>query len=154
MKQLSPRRPASGFTLLEIIVVMTIMMLIVGIGYASFAFFDDEDPFEKPVQQLTQMSKFALNTAVIQHRGMIIGFGEEGFGVVGATAEGMSSFFVPEGMKISIKRWGGKGWEDAEGQFWHFGEQGICDPIKVRFEIKNSGSREIGFHALTGGLVE
>ena len=62
MKRLSPCRRTSAFTLFEIIIVMSIMMLIVGIGYASFSFFEDEDPFEKPVQQLSQMSKFSLNT--------------------------------------------------------------------------------------------
>jgi hypothetical protein len=56
-----------------------------------------------------------LNTAVIQHRGMMIGFGEEGFGVVGASAEGMSLFSVPKDMKILIKRWQGKGWEKSRG---------------------------------------
>ena len=154
MKRLSLSRRHSAFTLLEIIVVMSIMMLIVGIGYASFTFFEDEDPFEKPVQQLTQMSKFSLNTAVIQHRGMMIGFGEEGFGVVGASAEGMSLFTVPKDMKILIKRWQGKGWEKAEGQFWRFGEQGICEPVKIRLEIKNGGSREVTFHPLTGGTLD
>lgn len=151
MLRLSPRAPVSGFTLLEIIVVMTIMMLIVGIGYASFSFFDDEDPFEKSAQQLTQMSKHALNTAVLQHRGMIISFGENQFGIVGDSSAGMGSYTVPAEMKIQLKRWQGKDWEDAEGQIWRFGEQGICEPLKVRFEIKNVGSREVTFHPLTGG---
>ena len=154
MKRLSPCRRTSAFTLFEIIIVMSIMMLIVGIGYASFSFFEDEDPFEKPVQQLTQMSKFSLNTAVIQHRGMLIAFSEEGFGVVGSTATGMSNFTVPKNVQILIKRWQGKGWEKAEGQVWRFGEQGICEPLKVRFEIKNGGSREVTYHALTGGTMD
>lgn len=153
MKQLSPRRQASGFTLLEIIVVMTIMMLIIGIGFASFTFNDDVDPFEKPVQSLTQMSKFALNRAVIQHRGLIIGFDKESFGVIGANENGMSGYSLPKDMKVFIKRWGGKGWEKAEGQLWRFGEQGICEPIKVRFE-NQSGSRDVTFHPLTGGTTD
>jgi hypothetical protein len=154
MKRLSPCRRTSAFTLFEIIIVMSIMMLIVGIGYASFSFFEDEDPFEKPVQQLSQMSKFSLNTAVIQHRGMLIAFSEEGFGVVGSTATGMGSFTVPKNVQIMIKRWQGKGWEKAEGQVWRFGEQGICEPLKVRFEIKNGGTREVTYNALTGGTMD
>lgn len=92
MKRLKPRLPASGFTLLEVIVVMTIMILIIGIGYASFSFLEDDDPLEKPIQQLTQMSKHALNTAVLNHRGMIIGFNKDSFGIIGSDAEGMGSF--------------------------------------------------------------
>ena len=85
MKRLSPRSRAAGFSLFEIIVVMSIMVLIIGIGYASFSDMSSEDPFEKPTQTLAQMSKYALNTAVIQHRGMLIGFDKTGFGVVGSS---------------------------------------------------------------------
>jgi len=154
MKRLSPTFLKRGFTLLEIIVVMTIMMLIIGVGFASFTFFDDEDPFEKPTQSLSQMSKFALNTAVIQHRGLMIGFGKDDFGVVGSTIDRMSNFTLPSDMKVLIRRWGDKGWQKAEGQIWKFGEQGICEPLSVRFEIKNGGSHEVKFHPLTGGIAE
>ena len=153
MKSHLPRRLAAGFTMLEIVVVMSIMVLIVGIGFASFSFLDDKDPFEEPAQKLVQMSKFSLNTAVIQHRGMIIAFDKKSFGVLGASSPEFGTCEVPEGMKMKIKRWGGRGWEDAEGQVWRFGEQGVCEPISVRFEDKEGGSREIKFHALTGGEV-
>ncbi len=153
MKRLKPRLIASGFTLLEIIVVMTIMMLIIGIGYASFSFFEEDDPLERPIQQLTQMSKHALNTAVLNHRGMMIGFNKDSFGVIGAEAVGMGSFSFSKDIKISLRRWGDRDWTKAEGQIWRFGEQGICEPIKVRFEDKLGNSREMSFHPLTGGVV-
>jgi prepilin-type N-terminal cleavage/methylation domain-containing protein len=153
MKRLKPRLPASGFTLLEVIVVMTIMILIIGIGYASFSFLEDDDPLEKPIQQLTQMSKHALNTAVLNHRGMIIGFNKDSFGIIGSEAEGMGSFSLSEDIKVSLRRWGDRDWAKAEGQIWYFGEQGICEPLKVRFEDKQGNSREVSFHPLTGGLV-
>lgn len=153
MKITLPRRSASGFTLLELIVVMSIMLLIIGLGFTSFAVFDDEDPFEKPAQKLTQMSKFAIGVAVLQHRTMTIAFDKEGFGILGATGSEGAHFVVPKGMKISIHRMGGKGWEKAEGHFWPFGEQGICEPIKVRFESVD-GIRDLAFHPLTGMPVD
>lgn len=152
MKRLKPRLSASGFTLLEIIVVMTIMMLIIGMGYASFAFFDDQDPLEEPIQQLSQMSKHALNTAVLNHRGMIIGFNENSFGIIGSDAAGMGSYSYSEDIKVSLRRWGDRDWGKAEGQIWRFGEQGICEPLRVRFEDKQGNSREVTFNALTGGV--
>lgn len=142
-----------GFTLMELIVVMSIMMLIIGIGFGSFAYFDQEDPFEKPAQRLTTMSKYALNTAVLQHRGMTIRFDKNSFTVLGAEVPDGSQYQLPKGMKVLIKHMGGKGWEDAEGQFWHFGEQGICEPLRVRFESKD-GIRDLVFHPLTGGTVD
>ncbi|HEY1084828.1 MAG TPA: prepilin-type N-terminal cleavage/methylation domain-containing protein [Prosthecobacter sp.] len=143
----------SGFTLLELVAVMSIMMLIIGLGFASFAFFDAEDPFEKPAERLSLMSKFALNAAVLQRRTMTIAFDKEGFGVLGASLPGGSRYNVPENMKVFIHRFGGKRWDKAEGQSWLFGEQGICEPIRVRFE-SDAGSREMAFHPLTGAVID
>jgi hypothetical protein len=154
MKRLTQRHAPSGSTLLELIAVMCVMLLIIGIGFASFRFLDEKDPFEEASQNLAKMSKFALNTAVIQHRGMMIGFEKQSFGVLGASANGMSSYSLPANMKMFIKRWGGKGWEDAEGQIWKFGEHGICEPLRFKFEIKNEGSSEVEFHPLTGAIVQ
>jgi len=139
--------------MLELVVVMSIMILIIGIGFGSFAVFDDVDPFEKPAQRMTQMAKFALNAAIIQHRGLTIAFDETGFGVLGASAPDSSRFELPSDMKVLIRRWGGKGWEKAEGQTWQFGQQGICEPVKIRFETKE-GSREMTFHPLTGSPTD
>ena len=150
MKLTVPRRPAAGFTMLELVVVMSIMIMIIGIGFGSFILFDEKDPFEESAQALTQMSKFAINTAVIQHRSMIIGFEKKSFGILGG---GNGTHSIPDNMRIKIRRWQGRGWEDAEGQLWRFGEQGICEPITVRFEDKQGGSREIKFHPLTGAEV-
>jgi type II secretory pathway pseudopilin PulG len=155
MKTNIPAPQACGaFTLLELILVMSVMVLVLGVGVGSFAYFDQVDPLEEPAQQLGQMSKYAMNTAVIQHRSMTIAFDKENFGVVGASAGGMGNYSHGKSIKVFIKRWGGKGWEKAEGQIWRFGEQGICEPITVRFEEAQSGFREVKFHALTGGVTE
>lgn len=153
VRRLSSRLRA-GFTVLEIVVVMSIMVLIVGIGVASFSLYDDEDPFEKPAQSLTQMSRFAHQAAVIQHRSMTIAFDKESFGLLGVSMpDGASNFSVPKNMKVLIRRHRANNWEKAEGNTWTFGEQGICEPIKIRFE-SNAGSREIAFHPLTGGPID
>lgn len=143
----------AGFTMLEIVVVMSIMVLIVGIGFASFTFLESEDPFEKPAQSLTQMSKFAIHAAVLQHRSITVVFDKEGFGLLGITAPDGSRFSVPKGMKVMILRHRANGWEKAEGHSWVFGEQGICEPIKIRFE-SSAGVREMAFHPLTGTPVD
>ena len=153
MKLTSLRRSPSGFTLLELIVVMSIMLLVIGLGFGSFSMLDDDDPFEKPAQQLTQMSRFAINASVLQHRSMTIAFDKEGFGLLGSSTREGSYTAVPKGMKVFIHRLGGKGWEKAEGHSWQFGEQGICEPIRVRFE-SNAGVRDLAFHQLTGMTVE
>jgi hypothetical protein len=145
------RAGSRAFTLLELIVV--IMMLMIALGVAAFTIYEDQDPFEEPVAKLRQMSKFALHSAALQHRTQTIAFDKKGFGMVGTSGGQGSYYSVPEDMKIFIYRWGGKSWEKAEGHFWPFGEQGICEPVKIRFETKES-SRELLFHPLTGAPVE
>ncbi len=144
---------ARGFTLMEMMAVMGIMILVMGIGFGSFVFFDEKDPFEEPVQRLTQMSKYSLNAAAIQHRGMSILFDETGFGTAGGSGPDGNRYQLPVNMKVLIKRWGGKNFEEAEGQVWRFGEQGICEPLLVRFEA-DGGIRDVSFHPLTGTPVD
>ncbi|MES2738799.1 MAG: prepilin-type N-terminal cleavage/methylation domain-containing protein [Verrucomicrobiota bacterium] len=153
MKRTHPRPSRAAFTLLELIVVMSIMLLVIGLGFGSFSLLEDNDPFQKPAQELTEMSRFAISAAVLQHRTMTIAFDKEGFRLLGATGGKGQAFQVPKGMKVLIQRLGGKGWEKAEGHFWPFGEQGICEPIRIRFESAQ-GSRELAFHPLTGNTVE
>ena len=147
------RRTRRGFTLLELIVVMSIMVLMIGLGVAAFRFYDDTDPFEEPVAKLSRMSRFALHSAALQHRGQTIGFDKTGFGLWGNSGGDGAYYAVPDGMKIFIQRINSKGWEKAEGQTWQFGQQGICDPIKVRFESQE-GIRDLAFHPLTGKPVD
>lgn len=138
---------------MEMVAVMSIMILIAGIGFASFTFMDEKDPFQESAQRLTQMSKFALNAAMIQHRGMTIRFDKRGFEVLGSGVPDGSRYDLPNDVEIKIRRWGGKDWIKAEGQTWQFGEQGICEPLKVRFELGEQ-SLEMNYHALTGAPIE
>ncbi len=146
------RSTRAAFTLLELILVMSVMVLVIGVGVGSFAYFEAVDPLDEPAQTLGQMSKHAINAAKIQHRGMMIGFDKESFGVLGGAPGQLGSYSHGKEIKIFIKRWGDKGWGKAEGQLWHFGEQGICEPITVRFENAD-GFRDVKFHALTGGIT-
>lgn len=153
MKPTPFRAKRAGFTMLEIVVVLSIMTLVIGIGFASFAILDDEDPFEQPAQKLTQMSRFAIHASVLQQRAMTIAFDKKGFGILGSTVPEGAYYAVPGNMKVRIHRMGGRDWEKAEGHFWRFGEQGICEPVKIRFESPD-GVREMKFHPLTGTAVE
>jgi hypothetical protein len=154
--KIHPPSPRAGraFTLLELILVMSVMVMVIGVGVGSFAYFDQVDPLDEPAQRLGQMSKYAMNTAVLQHRGMTIGFEKDSFGVLGADSGEMGSYSHGKAVKVFIKRWGGRGWEKAEGQIWRFGEQGICEPIIVRLEDSTGGFRDVKFHALTGGITQ
>jgi hypothetical protein len=147
------QRSRRGFTVLEMVAVLFVIVLMVALGVSAFRMVDDTDPFEEPVTKLRQMSKLALHSAALYHRGQSIAFDKAGFGMVGASSGAGAYYRVPDNTKVLIMRWGGKGWEKAEGHVWPFGEQGICEPVKVRFE-NAEGFRELLFHPMTGTPVE
>lgn len=153
MKTFRIRRRPQGYTMLEIVVVLSIMIVVIGIGLASFNLLDDDDPFEAPAQELMQMAKLAHQSAVLQQKTLTVAFDKEGFGMLGATGEAGVRRPLPAGMRLLILRYGAKNWEKAEGHRWPFGEQGICEPVKLRLET-DTGFREMAFHPLTGTLVE
>ena len=138
-----------GFTILEMVVVMAIM--IVMIGLASFAMIrEDRDPsVRKPADELIRLAKTAVRGSAIQGRGFSVAFDKAGFSLLGSAGGEGDRVSLPQGTKAFVKRWGAKEWEPAEGQRWWFGMQGLCEPISVRLAAKDSVI-EMRFNPLTG----
>ena len=141
-----------GFTLLELILVMSVMLMLVGIGVGSFALLEQEDPLQGHVDALNKLSRQAMQDAVMKHQSMQIVFDRDGFSLGGG-----QSHQHGRDVKVFIKRWMSRQWQKAEGEVWHFGEQGICEPLAVRLEMSEADGdpsvREVKFHALTGALT-
>jgi type II secretion system protein H len=149
------RQRASGFTLLEMIVVIALIVIIASIGAVSFVGFDSTPDIQKPADTLARMVKQASRAAVMNGSPVIIEFDEKGFGFVGGGFEGGESarFPIPKGLKVSAKRWNGKKWGAAAGLNWTFYPSGISDALQFKFD-DNSGSAEISFNPLTGSIAE
>jgi prepilin-type N-terminal cleavage/methylation domain-containing protein len=141
-----------GFTLLEMLIVISLMIVMAGVGVLSFAGFDEEGSVRKPGDELIRMSKQAVRAAAVQSRPFTIQFTETGFGITGFQDKG-ASFELREGTTISIMRWGEKEWLPAAGQSWMFGANGLCDPLRVRIESVEA-ALEMTFNALTGSATD
>ena len=142
-----------AFTLIEVIIVVVMIAVLASIAAFSFAGFDDDVAVKGPSDELIRLSKTAVRAAAIQGRPFTIAFEKDGFTLLGWEGKGSNHVPLPEGTKLSILRWGDKDWHPAEGQTWMFGGNGLCDPIKVRFESNNS-MIEMGFNPLTGSPVD
>lgn len=150
--QLSTAR-CRGFTLIEVIIVVVMIAVLTAMAAFSFAGFGDDMSVKGPSDELIRLAKTAVRAAAIQGRPFTISFGEKEFALNGWEGKGGNTVALPEGTKLSILRWGEKEWQPAAGQVWMFGGNGLCDPIKVRFE-SGEATLEMGFNALTGSPVD
>jgi type II secretion system protein H len=138
-----------GFTLLEIIIVVGLMTMMISVAAFTMSAFDEEGSVRKPGNELIRLAKQAVNAAAVNGRGYWIRFDEEGFVFLSEEGSENDRFTLPPEVEVEILRFGGRDWEDAEGQAWLFGAQGICEPLQVRFSAPDS-NLEMTFNPLTG----
>ncbi|MDB6074170.1 MAG: Prepilin-type N-terminal cleavage/methylation protein [Verrucomicrobiaceae bacterium] len=146
---------AGGFTLLEMIIVLSLMIILAGLAALSFTSLEEGKGVEMYGNKLARMAKRASRDAVIQGRPIVIGFEKKGFGFVNETAPGNEGYCaLPKDAKMGYQRWnGGKKFMAADGATWTFYPSGICDALRFRFEAAD-GAMEMGFNPLTGSVVD
>ncbi len=146
---------AAGFTLLEMIIVLALMIILAGMAALSFTSLEEGKGVENYGNKLARMAKRASRDAVIQGRPIVIGFEKKGFGFVNETAPGTEGYCsLPKDAKVGVQRWnGGRRWDPADGVTWTFFPSGICDAKRFRFEAAD-GAMEMGFNPLTGSVVD
>ncbi len=152
------RRPAArtmraGFTLLEMITVMALIIMMLGIAAFATRQVAPEPAVRKPGNDLIRLSKTAVRAAAVQGRGYMLAFDKNGFSLLGNEGGQSDRVSLPKGMKVFIKRWGARDWEPAEGQRWWFGMQGLCEPLSVRIAAADS-ALTLRFNPLTGSPAE
>ncbi len=138
-----------AFTLLEVIIVIGLMAMMIGVASFTLSAFEDEGSVRAPGNDLIRLAKQAVAAAAVNGRGYWIRFDEEGFVFLSDEGGQKDRVTLPKDMDVEIRRWNGGDWEDAEGQSWLFGAQGICEPISVRFTAPDS-RLEMAFNPLTG----
>jgi prepilin-type N-terminal cleavage/methylation domain-containing protein len=144
----------AGFTLLEMITVMAVMITLLGV--ASFAIRQEApDPsVREPADGLIRLSKTAVRAASTQGRGFAVAFDKQGFSLLGLEAAGKNSRVnLPKDSRVFIKRWGARHFEPAEGQRWWFGSQGLAEPVTIRIAARDSVI-DLRFNPLTGSVAE
>lgn len=149
------RRSSSGFSLMEIIVVIALMVIFIGVAAVSFDAVSDDSPVKKPADRLAVMVKQASRAAVVQGRTIAIGFDKESISFLGNVAGGGEGHVaLPKGMKVSFQPWnGGKKWIPATDLVWRFYSSGIFESLRFRFDHPE-GTVEMAFNPLTGSVSE
>ncbi|TLD71313.1 general secretion pathway protein GspH [Phragmitibacter flavus] len=153
-----------AFTLLEMTVVMFVMAIIVGISVYSFNGMSEEDILRRPAAEFQSMVMEAVRRAGLEEQEQIILFNSSGFFMrFREVAEGRASddndglwvkaVEAPGDMRISLRRWRSNKFTPALGQQLVILPGGLCEPLTIRFERKNSWL-ELSLDALGGGVRE
>jgi prepilin-type N-terminal cleavage/methylation domain-containing protein len=129
-QRLAPR----AFTLLEVIVAMSIGLIVLGVSVLSISGVQDENRLRRQATDIEETVREALFEAVSTQRPVRLAL-DGGLGGDGA---------------VQVRRFGERKFREARrGEFWEFSPTGICEPIEVRVE-SSLGEIELAFDPLTG----
>lgn len=109
--------PASGFTLLEMIVVLAIASLIIGVGVSAAGMLTEEHELRKVAQdaevRLMETMTRVMTTSAPQS----------------VSLDGLAA-----GRRLTVRRPGAKEFISAEGQRMLLRPGGLCEPLTLRWQ--------------------
>lgn len=166
----------SGFTLLEIVMVLAIAAMVMAGAIGMMVYSSDERTLRDYSGQIELLAKRARVTSILQQTSYALEFRE---GVVrmlplaqaGSDAkktagghriggEPVSSggdqeqITLDPNMKVSIRRWNSESWLGTGKNsihIWRFDPDGLCEPISVRLALDNSWQEDT-YHPLTATI--
>jgi type II secretory pathway pseudopilin PulG len=129
---------AAGFTLLEIIVAMSLTLLIIGIAIPNISGVRAEDKLRRAAAKIETTARQNLLQALNSQQTVRMELTSGAFGA-GEEFSGM----------LLVRRFGENAFRKPKrGEAWEFSPSGICEPIEVRISGP-AGQIEIGFDPLT-----
>ena len=128
------RHSRQGFTLVEVIVALSIAMLLIGVAALSITAVNDENQLRRTASAIELSARDSLLQAVAESRPVQVD---------------LASFGGGAGV-VEVRRYGEKVFrEPKRGEVWEFSPTGVCEPVEVRI-TSEAGSIELGFDPLTG----
>ena len=165
-----------GFTLIEIIMVLTIAALVIGGAMGAMVYSSDERHLRKASGEIELMAKQARTMSILHQTPYALEFREGSIRLLpfaqAGTAEkktalsrtreaspesGGSSenrqFNLEHGMTLSIRHWNSSEWlaTSKNVQCWRFDPDGICEPISIRLALGNNWAEDT-YHPLTASI--
>lgn len=162
-----------GFTLLEIVISLTIMGLIVGGALGVMLYSKDERALREASTEIEAMAKRARASAILHQTPYAMEFSEGGVRLM-PLAEALGAiderrrkegdgvpqggermdFALEPGMDLHVRRWGARGWDHVVKRVvhvWRFDPDGLCEPLSLRMVIGKNW-QEDEYHPLTAAI--
>ena len=170
----------AGFSLIEMVIALTLVVLIVGIGVVGYASGRDERVLREAAVRVEAMASRGHAMAVLHQKPFWLRIEEDRVVLAGADLERepeaadeesrWDQLEEPEEAKevvyeefssealIRLRRWGApeEDWlqpKNNEFILWHFQSTGLCEPVSFRIEKEESWI-VLHMHPLTGRVEE
>ncbi|MDA0812860.1 MAG: prepilin-type N-terminal cleavage/methylation domain-containing protein [Verrucomicrobia bacterium] len=164
------QRLSTGFTLIEIVIVLAILALMTGLTVLSINSVSSERQLRGPAENFKDFAKQARMFAIVEQRpyqvlmtprsirlqssGQVLN--EDYVNKDGELNENIPSikrYDLDDDTRMLIRRWRDQDWRPVKIDSWVFEHTGICEPLSVRFERVTDGSfLELTFNALTANV--
>lgn len=147
-------RPAGGYTLLEIALLVTIIVLLVGAAVPLTSGFVREQRLREAVRGLLVLAKTARTDAMTSGRPSEVVFDKKGFVLRRPGDEEESeSVRLARGTTYQLRPFAADKPLRPDGQRWIFQPTGLCEPIAVRI-MEGEAWIEVQFDPLTAGIED
>ena len=147
-------RWTGGYTLLEIALVVTIIVLLVGAAVPLTSGFVREQRLRESVLDLLVMAKTARMDAMTSGQASEIVFEKKGFALRRTGGEGAAeSVRLARGTTYQLRPFAADKAMRPDGQRWIFQPSGLCEPIAVRI-MEDEAWIEVQFDPLTAGIED
>lgn len=161
----SPRCSRRGFTLIEIVITLSIVALLIAVAVGSTISLGHTRALEEPISKVQEFARKARNLAILEQRPYMVEImphsvavyslvspGGETAGGFGAAQEAVPRgridhySFEPD-VVFTVRRWRSNEFAPPSRQVWVFERSGLCEPLAVRADSAH-GFVEISFNAL------
>jgi type II secretory pathway pseudopilin PulG len=154
--RLSAASPMSGFTLLEVCVVLFIVAVIFIVSVPPAAHLFDEERLRRPIRELQSFARTARRQAMLDDRSFELMLLNDGY-LLRPVNEDKDRKFEPQSYQLpadvsyEIKRVGDKEFKRQSDARWIFSSNGLCEPVTFLFRRKDDWIR-FRVDPLTAGI--
>jgi prepilin-type N-terminal cleavage/methylation domain-containing protein len=167
----------SGFTLIEIVMVLAIAAIVTGGAITMMVFSSDERALKNASGEVELLAKRARTISILKQTPYALEFrlgkirmlplaqagADETFTALGNTIGGQEVgavepevFTLPENMAVLLRRWNSDQWlpmRENSVHIWRFDPDGLCEPVSVRFVMEDSWAED-AYHPLTATIAD
>ena len=166
--------PSSGFTLIEIVMVLALAAVLIGGALGIMFNSSDEKPLKNTSGEIELLAKRAHTISILHQTPYALEFRQGIVRLLPLAQAGMDpkrvskdpvadaagsdknrQVVLEEGVNLEIRRWNTEKWlgiaKDGV-EIWRFDPDGLCEPLSIHIGYRNSWMEET-FHPLTASSI-